>query len=421
MASTKGESRASRLSFDSVNSDVRETRSPSLVSFVGQSGAGKSTLINLLVTFKSSGMSNETFPAPVVGMTGKDVPTSEDVHLYADPETVASDTPLLFADCEGLEGGEREPVGSRYRKSRIEGGRTQDRTTYPTPKAQYSSERQIVWADTPAKRTRQFAVTNLYPRLLYTFSDTIVFVLKNPRVIESVFERLIEWAAAALETSSNQPMLPCAIITLNASETNIAPELWDVESGTNNLLESLAQTVHSNSCFQKFAQFWNDRSTKITTLKDLVLCYYSSIQIVRIPAAGRPKLMKEQCEKLYTGIVQGCAAARKLKQSLRLLLNATELQSYLQYAFDHFAHTLDEPFDFVQASFVSNPIPMDFGGSILRLAISMMEHQIGQADAFSIFQQLGSMVASCIMLDSVRHQIRGRLIPYVRSHADSRR
>jgi len=184
MAATRGESRASHLSFDSVNSDVSETRSPSLVSFVGQSGAGKSTLINLLVTFKSSGMSNANFPAPVVGMTGKDVPTSEDVHLYADPETVASDTPLLFADCEGLEGGEREPVGSRYRKVRAVAGRPQDRIAYPTPRAQYSSERQLIWADTPARRTRQFAVTHLYPRLLYTFSDTIVFVLKNPRLAQ---------------------------------------------------------------------------------------------------------------------------------------------------------------------------------------------------------------------------------------------
>jgi hypothetical protein len=190
MAATRGQNNASRISFDSVTTDSNETRSPSLVSFVGQSGAGKSTLINLLVTFKSSGISNANFPAPVVGKTGMDVPTSEDVHLYADPETVISDHPLLFADCEGLEGGEREPVGSRYRKIRVQSGRLLDRAAYPTPRAQYSSERQILWADTPARRTRQFAVTHLYPRLLYTFSDTIVFVLKNPRLACDLSESL---------------------------------------------------------------------------------------------------------------------------------------------------------------------------------------------------------------------------------------
>lgn len=63
---------------------------------------------------------------------------------------------------------------------------------------------------------------------------------------------------------------------------------------------------------------------------------------------------------------------RERKRSLRMLLNAVELQSYLHCAFDHFALTLDEAFDFVQASFLNNPIPMNFGGNILRLVSDML-------------------------------------------------
>ena len=48
-------------------------------------------------------------------------------------------------------------------------------------KIHYTSEREITWADTNIKQSREYAVTNLYPRLLYTFSDVVVFVLKNPR------------------------------------------------------------------------------------------------------------------------------------------------------------------------------------------------------------------------------------------------
>ena len=58
-----------------------------------------------------------------------------------------------------------------------------------------------------------------------------------------------------------------------------------------------------------------------------------------------------------------------------MLLNAAEMQSYLQHAFDHFSRTLDEAFDFVQASVYNNPIPLDFGGNILRLALNIMDHQ----------------------------------------------
>ena len=144
-----------------------------------------------------------------------------------------------------------------------------------------------------------------------------------------------------------------------------------------------------------------------------MLCYQPNSkceQIVRIPAAGRPKLIQEQVEKLYGTIESGCKLVRDRKRSLRMLLDAAELQSYLQCAFDHFAMTLDVAFDFVQASFINNPIPFDFGGNILRMAISIMERQTpkyGRPDPRAIFQELSALVASCIMLDSVRHEIRG--------------
>jgi hypothetical protein len=88
---------------------------------------------------------------------------------------------MLYADCEGLEGGEREPLGSRYRQPRQDVNDPRTALGPSLPLGRYGSERELVWADTPLRRSRQFAVTHLYPRLLYTFSDTIVFVLKNPR------------------------------------------------------------------------------------------------------------------------------------------------------------------------------------------------------------------------------------------------
>ena len=92
-----------------------------------------------------------------------------------------------------------------------------------------------------------------------------------------------------------------------------------------------------------------------------------------------------------------------------MLLDADELQPYLQFAFDHFSCHLDRPFDFVQASFIYNPIPSDFAGNILKLAVNMMEIWENKLDGEGIFRELSYMVASCIMLDSARSKTRGAI------------
>lgn len=161
---------------DNMKSLDKDHRTPSLVSFVGQTGAGKSTLVKLLINFSPQNL--ERYSSPVVGPPGAHLPTSEDVHLYMDPRTAGTQGPLLYADCEGLEGGEREPLGAKFRKKRQKAVDLKGKS----PKtSRIISERELRWANGPLERSREFAVTNLYPRLLYTFSDVIVFVLRNPR------------------------------------------------------------------------------------------------------------------------------------------------------------------------------------------------------------------------------------------------
>lgn len=123
-----------------------------------------------------------TFPSPVVGSSINDqTPTSADVHLYADPATFSHWEPILYADCEGLDAGEETPVGAEAKRTpRQDAKRLVKKVTH-----RFSSTRvrPIEWANTDSKRTRQFAVTELYPRLMYTFSDVVVFVLRNARYI----------------------------------------------------------------------------------------------------------------------------------------------------------------------------------------------------------------------------------------------
>lgn len=140
------------------------------------------------------------FASPVTSSNNDRLPTTGDVHLYADPLSYHSKVPLLYADCEGLDGGESIPKGLRHRTREKEdaatsifglGGRSRSASTARTSvfieskkklkKCRHGSERDIAWAITPETRKREYSVTQLYPRLLYTFSDVVVFVLRNPR------------------------------------------------------------------------------------------------------------------------------------------------------------------------------------------------------------------------------------------------
>ena len=84
---------------------------------------------------------------------------------------------MLYADCEGLEGGEEEPTASKLRHNHRDQDQGQARIRLFKGKP-----REVAIAKTTSEaRNREWAVRKVYPRLLYTFSDVIVFVLRNPK------------------------------------------------------------------------------------------------------------------------------------------------------------------------------------------------------------------------------------------------
>jgi hypothetical protein len=127
----------------------------------------------------ATGSSTQSISTPIPGIPGRDLPTSSDIHLYADVASAKTSIPLLYADCEGLDGGEREPEAATIGRSKD--NRDSMSAEDPIEESQFFQEREITWCDSDEKRTREFAVTQLYPRILFAFSDVIVFVHRNAR------------------------------------------------------------------------------------------------------------------------------------------------------------------------------------------------------------------------------------------------
>ena len=121
-----------------------------------------------------------SFATPIIGSEKLhwNTPTSADVHLYADPATFKKDRPLLYADCEGLEAGASIPRAmpkSQPRRVAIAGGTMR--------KLKWAKIRDPLDPSQLRLPSRQYAVGKLYPRILYAFSDVVVFVIRNVRCV----------------------------------------------------------------------------------------------------------------------------------------------------------------------------------------------------------------------------------------------
>lgn len=393
-------------------------------------GAGKSTLVKMLIDRQASGdPDGSRYYSPVTSSNCDRTATTGDVHIYADPSSAFSTTPLLFVDCEGLNGGEAMPKQLRHHQP--QDPRPATRTSPPAApppyqptaageadddgrylRSRHSSRRPIAWARTPQARKREFAVSQLYPRILYTFSDVVVFVLRNPRAFEStVLDRLVAWGARSIDASLNQPALPHAVIVLNATGEGVDAAEWDVGAATAMLLADIDGAVHREPALQEHVRAWARRGRRVASTAELLACYYASVSVVRVPhKGGSYMLMDEQAGKLMELVRGRCAASHAAKRQLRMLATAEKLQVYLQAAYDHFTKSLDAPFDFVREALRKFPIPRNFQGNVLSLALAIRDNSTREAlkdDARQIFLAMGPMIASCIMLDAVRQNLLG--------------
>lgn len=206
----------------------------------------------------------------------------------------------------------------------------------------------------------------------------------------------------SLETSVNQATLPHAIIAVNISDIRVS-EAWDVCYSTTQLLDAVRYSFLQVPYLKDLSRYWRDRGRAIESVSDLIHCYYSSFNVIHIPAEGRPNLLLSQMDKLRAQIISCCDESYRTKRRGRMQSNSDELEIFMHAAFDHFSTDLETPFNFIEVSLRANPIPETIGGNILQLAIAM-QRKSPKTKSARIFRALSNVAASCVLLHCVRYQ-----------------
>ena len=178
----------------------------------------------------------------------------------------------------------------------------------------------------------------------------------------------------------------------------------------------------------KLMKHWDLPEKPVRNLRDLLLCYYSSIRVVYVPDDGQYLKMEDQVGRLYGEIQSACLSSYNSKKKARMRMNADELDELFQAAFEHFSKSLESPFDMIEAARKNTSIPRDFAGNITKVAVTLRDtlqksqskdgkrsgkqpaeqHDHRRINMRQIFEPLSLMVASCIFLECSRGNWKGK-------------
>jgi hypothetical protein len=260
-----------------------------------------------------------------------------------------------------------------------------------------------------------------YARFLYAFSDGVVFVMKEDPLLQNDMQRLMEWAASAVDKSVNHLAQKTLIIVRNMASWH-ATEFYDGQFLKKSIFDSLANLWEGSRALSEWRKEYNKRQSlwqrQIFTNDDLFSVFFQKVEVCYIP--DKAKAPTDQIFQQYRGlreqIIRASQAAQETRSRSWTQYNIPTLSYLLNRAFEHF-RTSEEPFDFYKAARKDNPNPGSESDHIanflrhIRLSqekVAKMSPQIhehlSQERADKMFSQA---VSTCLVSWAIRNLTQG--------------
>ncbi|KAI8670343.1 PNPLA domain-containing protein [Fusarium keratoplasticum] len=319
-----------------------------------------------------------------------------------------AERPLLYADCEGFDGGSQSPTAHVYSPT---SAAKVSRLTEGLAEINRWARMGFSYLQSGFKRPlafdgqREHAVIKLFPKLLYNSSDVVVNVMLSQaaRQMEVDLEKVLEWAEESHAAATCRISLPHLIIVLNQSDDDSE---WDPAKTTQDIFDQQKNILTQNDRVKALIARFHKSGIQISSLHDLLLTSYSSVRFIRLPRGQPSPRLIEQLQKLHGMICEASEESQREKDDRKMRLSAPDMDEFFRLAFDHYSNQVREPFDFLGRIMTLHPPSDKLVASLSLLMIETFKVLGVQDESPDIDVRfcdiLAPLVCSIVVLDAAR-------------------
>lgn len=268
----------------------------SLIVLIG--GAAKSSALQLLTSSRNSRKSTDRRAG---------------IHLHLGRSSFFPDRVVLFAD------GDLPYHGTKRKSSSL--GRCHETIIRTLPQIRGGA----------GELALDETADNLYSRLLCPFADVFCFFSADFGGFRSLVRCLASWLEKGQSSTLSKATYPRALVVVETTLPGIESEM----EAKGALLDAL----------------------KAETTKDLA-ARFSALDVVTVPSDGKISA-PVRYKRLEEYLVKASDQVRMKREDTKTLFSTRHFAAFFRHACDHFARTLREPFDYIKASRLRNPVSVD--------------------------------------------------------------